>query len=185
MTDRRAFFKVDVAYLRNPKIAPLIARHPKAVLFHLACIAYSAENLTDGIVPLKLIQGEVGCTNRDIELVQRSGLISEMPDGMRLAVHDYLEHQRSAESVKSLSQAQRANANRRWHANSTANGNASGITPMGVVADAKGNAEREIYPPNPPTGGNRRRRRDPRQDSADPWDTYPEVPPEDPPEDPR
>jgi hypothetical protein len=42
------WIKLDVSYLRNPKI---IGLHPQAVMLHLAGILWTADQLTDGHIP--------------------------------------------------------------------------------------------------------------------------------------
>lgn len=48
-----AWVKVDVAYLRNPKMR---AVSPDARLLHLASILWTAEHLTDGILPRAVLR---------------------------------------------------------------------------------------------------------------------------------
>lgn len=113
MGDKRAYFTLDVGYLTNPKIAPLLDSHPRAVLLHIECIAYAAQHLTDGVVPM-LLAMRLACAEQcHMDMLMQCGLIEDRGDG-NVAVHDYLEHQRSASAVKSASdKAQRAAA-ARW-----------------------------------------------------------------------
>lgn len=113
MADKRAYFTLDVGYLTNPKIAPLLDSHPRAVLLHIECIAYSAQHLTDGVVPM-LLAMRLACAEQcHMDMLVQSGLVLDQGDGS-VVVHDYLEHQRSASDVKRASdKAQRAAA-ARW-----------------------------------------------------------------------
>lgn len=144
MADNRAFFKVDVGYFMNPKVATVLAESPTAVLLHLEATAYCAQHLTDGVAPLALIMRVVGATQDDAERLFKRGLLIDRHDG-DVEVHDYLEHQRSAAEAKKLSEAGKKGAAGRWNKTgsdspSDANGNADRMrTPM-----AREREEREI-----------------------------------------
>lgn len=126
MADKRAYFKMDVGYLTNPKIAGLLAESPTAVILHIESIAYAAQHLTDGIVPKALVMRMVGAEESDAQLLIDAGVwIPTMAAG-RIEVHDYLEHQRSATDAKALSDAGRKAAATRWQSDSDADGNADG-----------------------------------------------------------
>lgn len=115
MADKRGFFTVDTGYFQNPKIAELLDDHPRAVLLHLQCIAYSAQHLTDGVVPLRMVLRLAGAEAFDADLLIGQGLLEPLDDG-RASVHDYLEHQRSSQAVKSAAAKGRDAAERRWKA---------------------------------------------------------------------
>lgn len=123
MTDKRAYFKLDVGYLSNPKIAALLDEHPRAILLHLECIAYASQHLTDGLVPMRLAM-RLACSEQcDLDLLVQCGLLTVV-DSTNVAVHDYLEHQRSAAEVKAAADKGKRAAEARW---SDAPGNASGM----------------------------------------------------------
>lgn len=106
---------MDTGYFQNPKIAELLDEYPRAVLLHLQCIAYSAQHLTDGVVPLRMVLRLAGAEMFDADLLIGQGLLEPLDDG-KASVHDYLEHQRSSQEVKEASkQGQRA-ARSRWKA---------------------------------------------------------------------
>ena len=113
MTDKRAYFHVDVGYLSNPKIAAMLDDHPRAILLHLQCIAYSAQHLTDGVVPMRLAMRLACAEQCDLDLLLQCGLLVRVSD-TSVAVHDYLEHQRSADKVKSASDKGKQAAAARW-----------------------------------------------------------------------
>lgn len=117
MPDKRAYFKVDVGYLTNPKVALLAIERPQAVLLHLASIAYSAQHLTDGRVPLPLILRLNAATQEDADQLISCGLWESAGDGY-VTVHDYLEHQRSAVEVKAATEKAKHAADVRWSASS-------------------------------------------------------------------
>lgn len=134
MADKRAFFKVDVGYFMNPKVATVLAESPTAVLLHLEATAYCAQHLTDGVAPLALIMRVVGATQDDAELLFKRGLLIDRMDG-DVEVHDYLEHQRSAAEAKKLSDAGRKGAAGRWNKSGSESG-----------SDADRNADRMRTP---------------------------------------
>lgn len=116
--DKRAYFKVDIGYLSNPKVAELMDENPRAVLLHLQCIAYSAQHLTDGVVPMRLAMRLACGTQSDLDACVNAGLLRRV-NGTHLEVHDYLLHQRSAASVKGQSEKAKHAAQARWEAEKT------------------------------------------------------------------
>jgi hypothetical protein len=127
MPDKRAYFKVDVGYLTNPKIATLLEEKPRAILLHLQCIAYATQHFTDGEVPMRLAMRLACATQCDVDLLVQSDLLERLDDD-RVLVHDYLEHQRSSAEVKQLSDKGKRAAEARWKdAPGNASGNASGM----------------------------------------------------------
>lgn len=127
MADKRAYFKLDVGYLTNPKIAAVAAESPTAVLLHMQCIAYSAQHLTDGVVPMRLAMRLACSTQCDLDLLIEYGLLTRLND-RTVEVHDYLEHQRSAAEANKASDQAKLAATKRWAAaEGNADGNASGM----------------------------------------------------------
>lgn len=150
MTDKRAYFKVDVGYFTNPKIANLSIERPPAVILHLASVGYSAQHLTDGIVPELLLLRLTGTTTDDADVLVEADVWHRdghgcdrcaQPGRGHVAVHDYLEHQRSADDVKRLSAAGAKGAAGRWNANGSAVRNDDRTA--GGNAKANGQRERE------------------------------------------
>jgi len=124
MADKRAFFKLDVGYLTNPKIAVIAIESPTAIIMHIASVAYSAQHLTDGTIPVKLIMRLSGGTASDVDLLRENGLwhLSEedcetceadIAEGSAY-VHDFLEHNRSSGEAKRVSDKASLSANARW-----------------------------------------------------------------------
>jgi len=126
MGDKRAYFKVDVGYFTNPKVAAVLAESPTAIILHLESIAYSAQHLTDGLVPAGLVQRMVNATDHDAGLLFDAALWMRHANG-KAEVHHYLEHQRSAEEAKKLSDAGRKGAASRWQSEPDAEVNADRI----------------------------------------------------------
>lgn len=115
MADKRAYFKLDVGYLTNPKVAALALDHPRVVLLHMASIAYAAQHLTDGVFPVRLLLMLNRATDADAGLLYDSGLWVDLSNG-NAEVHDFLEHQRSAAEVKNAEDKAKRAANARWNA---------------------------------------------------------------------
>ena len=149
MADKRYYAKIDVGYLGNPKIAPLLELHPRAVLLHSWGVLYSKQHGTDGVIPFRLGMRELWidrCSEHcgeqcnpqcDLGMLLQS-MLFERIDATRMLVHDYLEHQDSSETIKRASDKGRRAAEARWNkpksdARSNASGNAS--------SNASGNAK--------------------------------------------
>ena len=87
--------KLDVSYLRNPKITALT---PPARLLHIASICWSADQLTDGHIPRRALaelahQAGVGTTMtaaKRAEELEQAGLW-ERNGGVGWQVHDFVE----------------------------------------------------------------------------------------------
>ena len=131
MADVRAYYKTDVGYFDNPKIAPLVEDHPRSVVLHQRAIAYCAQHLTDGQFPIRLV-ARLACASYcgshcdgqcDFCLLAQCGLVVSLAGG-RAELHDYLEHNRSAADAKRLKNAGQKGAAARWTKTSDANGNA-------------------------------------------------------------
>ncbi|MCZ3387069.1 MAG: hypothetical protein LH630_08935 [Actinomycetia bacterium] len=120
MADKRAYFKLDVGYLTNPKVAQVMDESATAIVLHVGSIAYSAQHLTDGEVPVRLLLRLTGATKNDADLLLAHGLWIQGQQKGLAHVHDYLEHQRSATEVKGASEAGKLGAEARWHADRNA-----------------------------------------------------------------
>lgn len=115
MSDKRAYFKLDVGYLTNPKVAVILSQSPTAVLLHIGSIAYSAQHLTDGVVPVGLLMRLSGATEGDDALLFDAGLWAEHGAGTA-QIRDYLKHQRSSQDAKGASDKAAKAAHARWGA---------------------------------------------------------------------
>lgn len=113
MADKRYYAKIDVGYLDNPKIAPLVESQPRSVLLHLWCITYSRQHGTDGIVPMRIAMRHACAAQCDLDVLLQNGLLVQV-DELHAEVHDYLEHQDSAASLKKASDLARRAAAARW-----------------------------------------------------------------------
>jgi hypothetical protein len=164
--DPRAYYQMDVGYLDNPKVESLVETHPRAVLLHQACIAYAAQHLTDGLVPLRPAMRRACAEAEDVQALVDNGLLVDNGDG-KVIVHDYLKHNRSAEEAKRASDKGRRAAQARFGATGDAPSNASSNAPSmhGALLDAVPDAmpvamprEREREKETPPTVESRARR---------------------------
>jgi hypothetical protein len=120
MADKRAYFKLDVGYMSNPKVLSVLDESPTAVLLHVASIGYAAQHLTDGVFPVRALLRMTGATREDADLLFAAGLWIDGPTGGKAEVHDYLQHQRSSVDVKGASDAARRAAKARWNADGNA-----------------------------------------------------------------
>jgi hypothetical protein len=83
--------KIDTSYLRNPKVTAVTSG---ARLLHLASILYTADQLTDGHIPARMLPelaGQAGLSrkttgSRVAELVTRQLWV---PNGDGWDIHDY------------------------------------------------------------------------------------------------
>lgn len=129
------WLRLDVDFAENKKVAAL---SDKAFRFHVAGLCYCAQHLTDGHVSargVRVVAAVLNAPARTAELVE-SGLWDEDAGGDGFRIHDYLDHQRSADEAKALSAAGRTGANARWNKNRSTNGSAGG--------NANRNAEVEV-----------------------------------------
>lgn len=122
MADKRAYAKFDVGYLDNPKVGPLLEDdRPYAVILHAASILYAAQHLTDGVVRVKTLLRKTGASSDDAAALVAAGLWVDHGDGTA-SIHDYLEHNRSAEQALGASaKAKHAAQHRYGHAPKHAN----------------------------------------------------------------
>lgn len=124
MADKRAYFKLDVGYMSNPKVLSVLDESPTAILLHIASIGYAAQHLTDGIVPVKALLRMTGATQDDADLLIAAGLWIDGPTGGKAEVHDYLMHQRSAAEAKGASEKAKRAAEAKWAAERNASSTA-------------------------------------------------------------
>lgn len=148
MTDKRAYFKVDVGYLSNPKVAALAEEQPRAVLLHLQCVAYAAQHFTDGRVPVRLAMRLACAEQCDLDACINAGLLHRVNDAT-VDVHDFLEHQRSATEARGASDKGKKAADARWNRPPS---NASSIPPSNASSmpnPMPREKERDIKEPAP------------------------------------
>ena len=140
--DKRAYFKTDIGYFDNPKLADLVEDHPRAVILHLRAIAYCAQHLTDGVFPMRLVMRMACASQSDLQCLLDRGLIRQLND-TEAEVHDYLEHQRSAAEVKKAKAAGQKGAAARWGTADDADTNADRNADRIADGNATPNSQRE------------------------------------------
>ncbi len=140
MADKRAYFKLDVGYMTNPKVLDVLDESPAAILLHIASIGYAAQHLTDGEIPVKALLRMTGASQSDVALLYAAGLWDDGPEPTKALVHDYLLHQRSAAEVKGASEKAKRAASARWDEGVDAVSNASSMP------DAMPNASESAMP---------------------------------------
>ena len=141
--DKRAYFQTDVGYFDNPKLADLVEDHPRAVILHLRAIAYCAQHLTDGIFPMRLVMRLACASQCDFDLLVQCGLFYVLDD-TRAEVHDYLKHQRPAETVKKAKAAGRKGAEARWQRHREAKADANRIADRNAEPNAQKERKKDI-----------------------------------------
>lgn len=149
MADARQFAKLDLGYFDNPKVADFVDEHPRVPMLHLRAILYCRQHLTNGKFPVRLVARLIGATwcgsqcesQCDVCRAADADLIARI-DGRNYMVHDYLEHQESAEDVQKRSDAGRKGAAVRWGGRKDADRNAKGNADRNAGTSAKGNAEK-------------------------------------------
>lgn len=137
MADPRYYAKLDVGYFDNPKTTDLLETKPRVLILHLRAITYCRQHLTDGTFPIRLVV-RLACASYcgsqcdsqcDVCAAVQCGLFSNVT-ATTAEVHDYLEHQDSAESIKARKIAGKKGAAARW-------GDADGNADRNADANAK------------------------------------------------
>ncbi len=92
-----SWVRLDDQFAHHPKV---LRAGPTASFLWIACIAYCQKFLTDGFVPCRAIAtlADVPDHPAQVELLLFVGLLEQVDQGFQ--VHDYLEFNESAESVK-------------------------------------------------------------------------------------
>src|SRR5690606_18286876 len=141
MADPRNFAKIDLGYFDNPKVSEFVDERPRVPLLHLRAILYCRQHLTDGSFPVRAVV-RLACASHcgsqcdgqcDLCAGVDAGLFDRVSDRTG-RVHDYLEHQDSAEQAIRRKRAGQKGAAVRWgktddadrNADRNANGNADG-----------------------------------------------------------
>jgi hypothetical protein len=135
--DYREFIRLSVDLPDNPKLAMI--DDPAAGWAYVVALCYCGRNFTDGAFPMTPVVRQAGVRPATARKLVNAGLWHEsghscercpqpMP-GMAV-VHDYLEHQRSADEARSLRDARREagrkGAASRWDGNGHGNGHGNG-----------------------------------------------------------
>lgn len=163
MADKRPFAKIDTGYILNPKwfqveqyLRSAMANAMPIALAnalrtareaHLASILYCAQNMTDGVFPVRTIKALTVVTTDEEEAAITAlfevGLWINHPGGMA-EVRDYLEHQTAATLAGKRSAAGKAGANARWQKDGKSHAVANGKTNANRNAEEKRREEKLI-----------------------------------------
>lgn len=100
MTDDRTYIKLHDGICRHPKVVGL---SDKAFRAYIEALCYCSEYLTDGQI-VKSFAAKIASRRVWAEMAA-CGLVDVTDSGY--AMHDYLEHQRSADQVKQFKEAKR------------------------------------------------------------------------------
>lgn len=100
MADDRTYIRLHDGFDENHKIVGI---SDKEFRTYIEALCYCSRNLSDGFIPFGT--SKKLATPRVWRALVASGLIEDHADGY--VVHDYLEHQRSAEQVKQFKEAKR------------------------------------------------------------------------------
>jgi hypothetical protein len=146
--DYREFVRVSVDLPLNPKLAML--DEPACGWAYVVSLCYCGQNLTDGSFPMVALLRLAGVGPDIARLLVDAGLWHEaghscercpQPLSGMGVVHDYLEHQRSAEEAKALRdtrrEAGRKGAATRWSTNG--DGKSHGKSQARAMASAMAN----------------------------------------------
>lgn len=106
--DSRPWIKVSVDMWRHPKIGQLTAAQFKTLI---ALWSLAMEYQTDGVLDVKFVRSQ-GLRSASLKAIADTGLMSFSDDGQTLTLHDYLDHQMSAEQLAARTN-QRRSAGRR------------------------------------------------------------------------
>jgi hypothetical protein len=125
--DPRPFVKISVDLPFNPKLAAVMADHPLAGWAQVTALCYCRQSFTDGHFPAVAVERMAGTDDLVTKAMVAEDIWHEAGHGCdrcpqprkgRLYLHDYLEHQPSAEDIKALSKERskngRAGADSRW-----------------------------------------------------------------------
>jgi hypothetical protein len=149
VADARQFAKLDLGYFDNPKITDFVDEHPHVPLLHLRAILYSRQHLTDGKFPVRLVARMVSASycgsqcDAECDYCRAVGAdLIERVDVRTGLVHDYLQHQQSAEDIARLSSAGKKGAAARWSGSPDADRTPDRNANRNGTPHAKANAER-------------------------------------------
>lgn len=152
-SDSREFVRIAVDLPTNPKLAAL--DNPAAGWAYVTALCYSAQHFTDGHFPVVTVVRMAGVPMSTVDDLVSAGLwhlpshdcgVCEQPRHGHAIVHDYLEHQRSADEARRIREDRRRagklGAAARWDAK--ANGKRHGKRQPDAMAideaDAMANA---------------------------------------------
>jgi hypothetical protein len=103
MADDRTYVRLHDGFDEHPKVSGL---SDKAFRTYVEALCYASRNLTDGAI--SFATSKKLATPRVWRALTAAGLVEEVNSGgVSYVIHDYLEHQRSADQVKQYKEAKR------------------------------------------------------------------------------
>ncbi|KAA8820294.1 hypothetical protein CSQ85_00315 [Bifidobacterium rousetti] len=108
---RQGYAKLSNGLWLNDKVNDLIERSPRAFAMWTLAISYCSDQLNDGIMSMRAWR-RIGADDEDVLTLVAAGLVDRTDDGM-YAIHDYLQHQNSRESVESEREAAKERMSRK------------------------------------------------------------------------
>ena len=155
--DRREYVRLTVNLPTHPKL--LAIDDPSAAWLYVSGVCYSGEHLTDGHLPPAVVARIAGVDRKWVQALTDAGLWHAPghdcprcpePRAGQVVVHDYLEHNRSADEAEAAKRSGRDAAAARWSkpsdADRNADRNAEGIPDRNAGSNADRNAEPDATP---------------------------------------
>lgn len=139
--DSRPWIKVSVDMWRHPKIRQLTAAQFRTLI---ALWSMSMEYQTDGVLDVKFARAQ-GLRPACLTALAEAGLMDLSDDGQTLRLHDYLEHQMSADKIAARTN-QRRSAGRRGGIAKAANAAEHQPIPDVNPATSSGPTQRRVEP---------------------------------------
>lgn len=139
--DSRPWIKVSVDMWRHPKIRQLTAAQFRTLI---ALWSMSMEYQTDGVLDVKFARAQ-GLRPACLTALAEAGLMDLSDDGQTLRLHDYLEHQMSADKIAARTN-QRRSAGRRGGIAKAANAAEHQPIPDVSPATSSGPTQRRVEP---------------------------------------
>lgn len=135
-----AWVRIDTGFARHPK---LLGITPADRWVHLAAMCWSAENHTDGRIPVVVLGAISSTAKRSASRLEAAGLWDPTDDGW--VIHDWAEYNISAEESKRQLQAKR-DRQRQWVAKQREARRNRNTKPVDVSVDASTDASKDVPP---------------------------------------
>jgi hypothetical protein len=124
LTVALSWIKIDTQMFENPKLLYLKEdKKYRAIVVHLEGMAYSGRHGLAGYIPKAALR-IISASNADVRHLTEAGLWDAVPGGWQ--IHDWDEHQLSADDMKKRRERAQKGAAARWRR----------AQPITVVADA-------------------------------------------------
>lgn len=115
------WIRIDTQMFENPKLLYLKEdKQFRAIVVHLEGMAYSGRHALAGYIPKAALR-IIGATAADARRLVEAGLWNPAPGGWE--IHDWAEHQLSAEDMEKRRERAQKGAKARWDRGRTRDGN--------------------------------------------------------------